>query len=147
PTVHSTRIRQFLATIESEHLEIAIIPRTYDIISKDVVDINDLTDVDVLDLVGREPVKHDLLEAHRFIEGKRVLVTGAAGSIGSRLVNQLVRLGASKVVCVDRWENGLFFLGQELGGDSNVELCMADVTDSVRLKQLLDQYTPEMVFH
>jgi FlaA1/EpsC-like NDP-sugar epimerase len=147
PTVQAGRVREFLSTIDSPHLEIAIIPRTYDIISKEIVDINDLSDVDVLDLVGREPVKHDLLEAHRFIEGKRVLITGAAGSIGSRLASQIARLGAAQVICVDRWENGMFFLSQELAAHSNIEMCIADVTDSTKFGQLLDQYTPDAVFH
>ncbi len=147
PSAGAGSVRDLLSTIDSPHLEIAIIPRTYDIISKEVVDINDLTDVDVLDLVGREPVKHDLLEAHKFISGKRVLVTGAAGSIGSRLVNHVVRLGAAKVVCVDRWENGMFYLGQDLIDFDNIELCIGDITDANRLDRLFGEFKPEVVFH
>lgn len=147
PSAGAGRVRDLLNIIDSPHLEIAIIPRTYDIISKDVVDINDLTDVDVLDLVGREPIKHDLLQAHEFISGKRVLVTGAAGSIGSRLVNHVVRLGASAVVCVDRWENGIFYLGQDLTGHDNVELCIGDITDATRLDRVFAEHQPEVVFH
>lgn len=147
PTVRAGRIREFLATINALQLEIAIIPRTYDIISKDVVDINDLSDVDVLDLVGREPVKHDLMQAHRFIEGKRVVITGAAGSIGSRLARHIARMNASQVVCVDRWENGMFFLGQELGDSPAIDLRVADITDPVRFGQILKEVRPDAVFH
>jgi len=147
PTVDAGRVREFLTTINALQLEIAIIPRTYDIISKEVVDINDLSDVDVLDLVGREPVKHDLLEAHRFIEGKRVVITGAAGSIGSRLARHISRMNASQVVCVDRWENGMFFLGQELIDAPEVDLRVADITDSVRFGQILKDVQPDVVFH
>ncbi len=147
PTVSAGRVREFLATIDAPQLEIAIIPRTYGIISKDVVDINDLSDIDVLDLVGREPVKHDLLAAQRFIEGKRVLITGAAGSIGSRLARHISRMNASQVVCVDRWENGMFFLGQELGDVPGVDLRIADITDPVRFGQILQDVQPDAVFH
>lgn len=147
PTVQAARVREFLIEILNVNIEIAIVPRTYDIIAKDTVDINDLTDVDVLDLVGREPVKHDLLAAHQFIAGKTVIITGAAGSIGSRLARHIARMGAVRVVCVDRWENGMFFLGADLAESDNVELRIADITDEVRVDQLLGEIAPDVVFH
>jgi FlaA1/EpsC-like NDP-sugar epimerase len=147
PTASAGRVREFLATLESPEVGIAIVPRTYDIISKDTVSIDDLTDVDVLDLVGREPVKHDLLAAHQFIEGKRVVITGAAGSIGSRLTRQVARMGASKIVCVDRWENGIFYLGESIGGDDRLSYRVADITDEAGMASLLAQEKPDVLFH
>lgn len=147
PSARAEQLRAFLHHITSTELEVAIIPRTYDIIAKDTVDIADLTDVDVLDLVGREPVKHDLMAAQAFIEGKTVLITGAAGSIGSRLARHVARFNAARVVCVDRWENGMFYLGQQLAEATNVELCLADIADEARLHQVLSQVRPDVVFH
>jgi FlaA1/EpsC-like NDP-sugar epimerase len=147
PTAHSARVRDFINSIVSTAVDIAIIPRTYDILSKDTVDINDLTDVDVLDLVGREPVKHNVLIAQDFLAGKRVLVSGAAGSIGSRLTRHILAAGAAAVLCVDWWENGMFYLGQSLNGRENVELRIADIKNEARMRSIISDFTPDIIFH
>ncbi|WP_146134332.1 SDR family oxidoreductase [Glaciihabitans tibetensis] len=147
PSVAAKTIRDFLGTITRANVDIAVIPRTYEILTKETVNIDDLTDVDVLDLVGREPVKHDLLSSREFIAGKRILVTGAAGSIGSRLVRQIAAMGAAEVVCVDWWENGIFYLREDLAGQDNLKYHIADVKNEALLDRLFAQYTPDVVFH
>ena len=62
-----------------ERVELAIVPRTYRVVSRERVSVADLTDIDVLDMVGRAPVKHDMVEARSAIAGRRIMVTGAAG--------------------------------------------------------------------
>jgi FlaA1/EpsC-like NDP-sugar epimerase len=147
PSVDAGTVRKFLSTIDSNRVEIAIVPRTYAILAKESVGIDDLTDVDVLDLVGREPVKHDLVSARSFIEGKRILVTGAAGSIGSRLVKQLAEMNPELIECVDWWENGMFYLEQELGERNNIEFQIADIKNAPLINQLFDHCRPDIVFH
>ncbi|WP_431279753.1 polysaccharide biosynthesis protein [Leifsonia poae] len=147
PSVDAAAVRNFVNLVRSDSVEIAIVPRTYAILTKETVDIDDLTDVDVLDLVGREPVKHDLLSSRAFIAGKKVLVTGAAGSIGSRLVQQLVGMQPAEVVCVDWWENGMFFLGQELSDQRAVSFRIADVKNEPLMDRILAEVQPDIVFH
>jgi FlaA1/EpsC-like NDP-sugar epimerase len=148
PSVDASTVRDFINSVDVSRVDIAIIPRTHEILTRETVDINDLTDVDVLDLVGRKPVKHDVLSAQAFVRGKRVLVTGAAGSIGSRLVKQLAGMGAEVIVCVDWWENGIFFLSEELKGSAaSLEFHIADIKNDLLLTQLFERYRPQVVFH
>lgn len=147
PTAPAETVRDFINSIESRAVDIAIVPRTYDILAKDTIDINDLTDVDVLDLVGREPVKHNVLVAQKFLAGRRVMVTGGAGSIGSRLVRQIIAAGASHVICVDWWENGMFYLTQSLGEVPSLTTRIADVKNRAHMEELFAEFSPDIVFH
>jgi FlaA1/EpsC-like NDP-sugar epimerase len=147
PSADAATVRTFINTIVSPSVHLAIVPRTYDIIVRDTVHIDDLTDVDVLDLIGRQPVRRSELASREFIEGKRVLVTGAAGSIGSRLVNQLASMNPAHILCVDWWENGTFFLEQQLGARPDVTYRIADVKNTPLLDSLFREFSPEIVFH
>lgn len=147
PSIESVRLREFVNRLDTTHLQFSILPRTYETLSRETVALDDLTDVDVLDLVGRRPVKHDIDEARRAIGGRRVLVTGAAGSIGSRLVAQLIALGAGEVVCVDWWEHGVFQLHDKWGSHPNVAFHVADVKNELRMRRIFTTHRPELVFH
>lgn len=147
PSAPAQVVREFIATIEVDHVELAILPRTYATITKDTVKIHELTDIDVLDLVGRQPVKHDLLAARDFIEGKTILITGAAGSIGSRVAMQLASMAPKKIICIDWWENGMFFLGRELAGFHNIEFRIADVKNTSLMDSILRTHQPDIMFH
>ncbi|MFF2370072.1 polysaccharide biosynthesis protein [Agromyces sp. NPDC058110] len=146
PTIDGPRLREFLTGLEQTGLQLSMLPRTYDTISRETVKVSDLTDVDVLQLVGRKPVKHDLLEARELVAGRRALVTGAAGSIGSRLVEHLLNLGVEKVVALDWWETGLFHLANRLD-DERLEVVVVDVKNVPRLERIFDAQRPELVFH
>ncbi|GAA1777111.1 polysaccharide biosynthesis protein [Agromyces lapidis] len=146
PTVDAAKLREFLAGLEQTGLQLSMLPRTYETISRETVSVNDLTDVDVLQLVGREPVKHDMLDARQMVEGRRVLVTGAAGSIGSRLVEHLLNLGVGAVIALDWWETGLFHLANRLH-DERLNVVVADVKNVRRLERIFDAHRPELVFH
>ncbi|MEO7545333.1 MAG: SDR family NAD(P)-dependent oxidoreductase [Terrimesophilobacter sp.] len=147
PTVKAEIVRDFINSIESRTVDIAIVPRTYDILAKETVGINDLTDVDVLDLVGREPVKHNVVAAQKFLAGKKVMVTGGAGSIGSRLVRHSLAAGAAQVICVDWWENGMFSLTHSLGEAKNLVTRIGDVKNRAHMAQLFTEFAPDVVFH
>lgn len=147
PSAEARIVRDFITSISSPEVELAIVPRTYDIIRRETLHIDDVTDVDVLDLVGRKPVKHDLEVAKQLIAGRTVLVTGAAGSIGSRLVSQLSLLEPARIVCVDRWENGMFALERRLANREEVEYRIADITNEALLDSVMADARPEIVYH
>ena len=147
PSASGDVVRDVATAVSHAGVELAIIPRTYRVVSRERVSVSDLTDVDVLDFVGRAPVKHDMEMARDLIRGKRVLVTGAGGSIGSRVVAQLHVLEPELVVCVDRSEPAVFHLGQALGNSPDRPLEVADVQSEERIAQLMGRYRPDFVFH
>jgi FlaA1/EpsC-like NDP-sugar epimerase len=146
PSIEASRLREFVSGLEETGLEFSILPRTYKTISTEQVSINDLTDVDVLQLVGRQPVKHDLLAARELASGRRALVTGAAGTIGSRLTEHLLQLGAESVTAFDWWENGLFRLANRISSD-RLNVMVGDVKNEIRVAEAFARYQPDLVFH
>lgn len=147
PSASSSLVRDFVSRVPHPEVALAIIPRTYRIVARDRVSLADLTDLDVLDLVGRAPVKHDLLDARKALSNRRIMVTGAAGSIGSRIVAQLQALSPQSILCVDRNESGVFHLGQQLGGSENIAFTIGDVQSEGRMSQIMQAFQPEYLFH
>lgn len=147
PSSSAQVLREFISTIDLTATEIAIIPRTYDILGKERVNIDDLTDIDVLDLVGREPVKHDMIESHKYIQDKIVLVTGASGSIGSHLFTQLNVLGAKQVIGIDRSERGIFELSHKSSKFEKTIVRIGDIQNREQMDLFLSEYKPDIIFH
>jgi FlaA1/EpsC-like NDP-sugar epimerase len=109
-----------------------------------------LREVNLEDLLGRESIQLDLEPVRLKLRGARVLVTGAAGSIGSELVRQILQYLPAVLVCLDQDETGLFELQQRLGkatAATRVEFCLADVTDQARMRSILSCGEVDTVFH
>lgn len=114
------------------------------------VSVSEIRRVEVEDLLGREPVQLDDEGMHALLEGGVVLVTGAGGSIGSELCRQIVRYQPEKLICLDISEFALYQLDQELRAmdcHKDMVFVTADVKNEPRLKNLLEQYKPGVVFH
>ncbi|MBN2218405.1 MAG: polysaccharide biosynthesis protein [Pirellulales bacterium] len=106
--------------------------------------------VDINDLLRREPAQLELENIGHWIDGRVLMVTGSAGSIGSEICRQLLRFSPKRLVLVDRTENGQFFLERELrgmAGGVEIEICMADILDANRMTNVLQQHRPEIIFH
>lgn len=126
-----------------------IIPGLYDILQGRVA-TNPIRDVEIEDLLGREPVKLDAKGLRALLRGRTVLVTGAGGSIGSELVRQAARYEPSRILLVERSEPLLFQIEQEMkrqSGAIEVVSLVADVGDRERMTQVLEEYRPEVVLH
>jgi FlaA1/EpsC-like NDP-sugar epimerase len=108
-----------------------------------------LRELQIEDLLGREPVDIDLDALSDYINGKRVLVTGAGGSIGKELSRQISRLGPAKLVLLDRDESGLYYLTTELRREDfyDAEVFVGDVTHSERVSFAFETFSPQLVFH
>lgn len=106
--------------------------------------------VAIEDLLRREPVQLDLENIRHWIDGRRLLVTGSAGSIGSEISRQLLKFAPRQLILIDRSETGQFFLERELqglGSEVPFEVLLADVLDRPRMEYLLERYRPEIIFH
>src|SRR5215213_853316 len=102
------------------------------------------------DLLGRPAVNLDTPQLQRFLAGKRVLVTGAGGSIGSEISRQAMRFCPQRLLLVERAENGLFEIDRELRHSwvgADVRPLVADVCDQRRISQLFADEQPQVVFH
>ena len=106
--------------------------------------------VSINDLLRREPVRLDLENIRQWIDGRVLLVTGSAGSIGSEICRQLLKFSPRRIVLVDRCETGQFFLERELralGGDVQIEVCLANILDEKRIRAILRRHQPDVIFH
>lgn len=114
------------------------------------VSISRIRNVQIEDLLRREPIELDLNNLHQFLDGKVVLVTGAGGSIGSELVRQIARFQTSLILLVERAEAALFQVEQSLKNEFpslNYEPLIADVGDRRRMSQIFSKYRPNIVIH
>jgi len=149
PSATGEQMQRFIQICQQAGISCRTVPALGEIINGHV-SIRQLRDVRLEDLLGREPVEMDLEPVRREIEGKVVLVTGAAGSIGSELCRQIMRYGPQWLVCVDQNETGLFYLQQAFAGDrerrSSV-FCVADINDETRMRRLFQQHGASIVFH
>ena len=106
--------------------------------------------VSIEDLLQRKPVQLDIEDIRQWIDGRVILVTGSAGSIGSEICRQLLQFAPERIVLVDRAETGQFFLERELqplAGNNQIDVCIADVLDEARMRRVLMQYRPHVIFH
>lgn len=147
PSAPSSLIRDLINSITLKKVKISIIPRSFKIIARDTVSIKDLKAVDILSFIGRQPVKHNFLAARKHLQGKVALVTGAAGSIGSELTRQLLLLKPKKIICVDWWENGMFYLQQELNNKKTIEYIIANIQSQEKMEKIFSKHKPDIVFH
>lgn len=142
-------IHRIVHTCEEIPVKVRIIPEMYEIIDGRV-EISRIRDVQIEDLLGRQPVELDSESIGKELTGKTVMVTGAGGSIGSELARQVKRFAPAKLLLVERAEFALFEIDHELCADHpkfDIVPLVADVGDEARLRSIFEQYRPEVVLH
>jgi FlaA1/EpsC-like NDP-sugar epimerase len=149
PSASSKEMQRFVALCEQSHVKFRTVPALRDVIAQKV-SISDFRDVDVDDLLGRDPVSIDLASVRGSLCGRSVIVTGAAGSIGSELCRQILEHEPRVLVCVDQSETGMFYLARQLAReakDCSLRCYVADVGDRRRMESILKENRPNIVFH
>jgi FlaA1/EpsC-like NDP-sugar epimerase len=149
PSATGKQMQRIIEICQKTKLPFKTLPTLSDIIRGEAK-ISEFRDVRLEDLLGREPVQIDLEAVRRHLREKSVMVTGAAGSIGSELCRQILEYSPRKLVCVDQNETGMFYLQQELrrrSVDGRLECCVADVSDVDRLRRCFSDHQVEHTFH
>lgn len=149
PSAPGRVIRKMVEQSQKSGLRYRIIPGVYEILSGKV-SISQIREVDLEDLLRREPVKLNLEEISGYLENRVVLVTGAGGSIGSEIVRQINRFRPKQVVLLGRGENSIYQIERELvrnWPELDYRLIIADVRDREKLEYMFQLYRPQVVFH
>jgi len=142
-------MQRFVGICEQAGVRFKTVPALRDIITGHG-SIREFRDVNLEDLLGRDAVEIDLRSVREQINGRVVMVTGAAGSIGSELCRQILEYDPAALLCLDQSETGIFYLQQELSklnAGSPTVFCVADVGDYERMHKVFAEHTPEIVFH
>jgi FlaA1/EpsC-like NDP-sugar epimerase len=146
PEASSEEIDRVWRECVKTEAEVKVVPKLTEFLGRTAVQLRELQ---IQDLLGRQPVEIDLDALAEFVNGKRVLVTGAGGSIGSELSRQISRLGPAQLVLLDRDESALHYLNEELArdGSASAELIVGDVTNIEKVCVLFARLQPQLVFH
>jgi len=147
-SISGGRLRRLMELCEAAQLELKIIPQVADLFSGN--SRLPIRDVQINDLLRRDPVRLDDASIAELIQNRTVLVTGAGGSIGSEICRQALRFRPRGLVMLEQAENSLFAIDCELRElDSGAELhaCVGDITDRARVRQLLERHQPAVIFH
>lgn len=129
--------------------KVKILPSMSQLIDESII-LKRVKDVDIEDLLGREPIVVDLEGIAGYLSGKVVLVTGGGGSIGSELCRQIASFGPKKLIMLDNYENGLYDILNELTRkypELDIMPVVANIREMDRLKEIFGEYRPNIVFH
>jgi len=149
PTAPGKVVREIMTLCEAAGVPSRTMPGMYEILSGRL-SVSQLRNVDIEDLLRREPVRINAQDVEKMLSGKRVLVTGAGGSIGSELCRQIARCTPGHMVLLGHGENSIYLIEQELRRHCpklSLQAVVADIRDSARLTSIFEQARPEVVFH
>lgn len=149
PSAPLTERKEIYNACKKTGCKLKTLPGIYEIINGDV-NISQLRDVDINDLLGRDPIKLNNENINEYINEKVVLVTGGGGSIGSELCRQIVKFNPKKLVILDIYENNAYDLQMELKykyPNLDMDVVIASIRDLKRLQEIFEKYKPYVVFH
>ncbi len=149
PSLGADRMRQIVGLCKKADVDFKTIPNLGELINGKI-DVTSIRKVEYRDLLGREPVKLDQEQIGKYLGGKRVLVTGAGGSIGTGLCRQICRYSPEKIILFERAESPLYEIDLELKKNfQNIEVVpvLGDIQNREELDKVFHQLQPEIVFH
>lgn len=149
PSADSAQRQEIINICKQAACSLHILPSVAQIVSG-TVRLEQLKQVDVNELLGRDAIKIDDVEVNEFLHGKTVLVTGGGGSIGSELIRQIARRYPKKLILLDIYENNAYAVQQELKNthpELDYEILIGSVRDGLRMQDVMRTYHPDIVYH
>lgn len=149
PSASPGELKELLDICKQTKCELKKLPGIYQFVNGDV-SVSNLKNVDVNDLLGREPIKVDLTSILDYVAGKVIMVTGGGGSIGSELCRQIASHNPKQLVLVDIYENSTYDIQQELRNSFprlNLVVLIASVRNTKRMDMIFEKYNPDIVYH
>lgn len=149
PSATAEQKKQILNICKNTDCSLKTLPGVYQMVDGEF-NINSIRNVDVLDLLGREPINVDIESIMGYVSDKVIMVTGGGGSIGSELCRQLVSHDPKKLIIFDIYENNAYDIQQELKQnypDADVEVLIGSVRNTSRLEEVFKKYRPEIIYH
>jgi len=149
PSAPGSVIREVMDSCKDLKVKIKTLPGVYELVDGKV-SVKQLRDIQIEDLLGREPVDLDLDQIGAYLAGQNVLVTGAGGSIGSEICRQITRFRPKSIILLGHGENSIFEIEQELKRrhpKQHTVAVIADVRDEHRMDRVFEEYKPDVVFH
>lgn len=149
PSVSGDVVRRIAESCRQTGCEVKIMPSLFEM-TDGHVNVRTLRDINIEDLLRRDPIHLDFAKITSYIAGKTVLITGAGGSIGSEISRQVSRVGAKEIILLGRGENSIYEIYQELKikfPDQLYRTVIANITDKQRMTEVFGKYKPQVVFH
>lgn len=149
PSASHTHIREITQDLRQFGLPIKTIPSLWGILNGSAA-LNQIQLIEPEDVLFRAPVNFRDVDLKTFVSGRRVMITGAGGSIGSELSRQIASLGPESLVLFEKHEESLFKINMELGSAKSVSglyPIIGDVTDELRVSEIMEQFRPQVIFH
>ena len=149
PSATPEQRRDILQICSTTKCKIQVLPSLSQLVTEEV-SVSQLKDVEVQDLLGREPIRVNVDNILQFIGGKVVLVTGGGGSIGSELCRQIAKSNPKLLLIFDVYENNLYDIQMELQRahpDLNLVALVGSVRNTARMESVFSEYKPDIVFH
>lgn len=146
PSVNGRKIREIYDVLASMNVQVRILPSLRELAGGSV-SVSRLRKIRLEDLLGREPVRISLDASMNYIQGKRILITGAGGSIGSEIVRQVLHNNPSEIFALGHGEQSIYLLLESLNTNIPVHPVIADVADETAIRNLFGKFSPQVIFH
>lgn len=149
PSLNKAEIQKIYDECSKTEASVKIMPKIEDVMTGKV-SVNDIREVDINDLLGREVVKLDMISISQKLTDKVILVTGAGGSIGSEICRQVMKFQPKTLILLGHGENSIYTVHMELIKNSSRTVLVpiiADIQDRARIFSIIEQYKPDVIYH
>ncbi len=161
PSALGGTIREIVTTCKQNNIPVSTLPSLSEILRKDIgAQVNTIREVEIEDLLRRPPIKTDFQKVAELVHGKRILITGAGGSIGSEICRQILKFRPSEIMLLGKGENSIFLIHQEIektlltthkkspeAKSPVLQTFICDIRSSQRLDHAFDKFHPQIIFH